>query len=56
MNELAELTEQRASIQESLLEAIFEGTNEEVEFFRFLLVDIEEGIRAFKQHLHSGNR
>jgi hypothetical protein len=52
-SELSELQEQRAAIQESLCESIVEGTNEEVEFFRFLYVDIERGIATLEKHLHS---
>jgi len=51
-----ELMMQRASIQESLLEAILDGSTVEVEFFRFLLVDIEGGIKALTDHLDRTKR
>ena len=51
--EMRELQEQRESIQESYLEAIFEGSTAAVEFFRFLYVDIERGIATLEKHMHS---
>ncbi len=52
MHEMNELQMQRAAIQESLCESIFDGTSEAVEFFRFMLTDIERGITTLEKHLH----
>lgn len=48
---IEELNEQRAAIMESLCESIFEGSIEAVEFFRFMLYDIEGGIKALNTHM-----
>lgn len=51
IDELAELREQRGSIQESLCEAIIDGDGEGVAFFKRLLEDIEGAIKAISTFL-----